>query len=216
MSHYSEQREFDRISGRDNLVKPIVKWETWQVDALGIYKGFLPAAYWPDDYVHPEHRKPEQPKPYEPTTWDLRWLQMVNLISSWSKDRSTKVGSVIIDDRNTLVSMGWNGFPRGIDDTIEARHARPAKYEWTEHAERNAIYNAAATGANVRGCTMYLAWFPCADCARAIIQSGITKVICAEPDWNHHKFNFKVSREMLEEAGVTLHYFNMTSTRTST
>ena len=146
---------------------------------------------------------------YTPTSWDRRWIALVNLVSSWSKDRSTKVGSVIVDDRNTLVSMGWNGFPRGIDDTIEARHERPAKYDWTEHAERNAIYNAAATGANVRNCKMYLAWYPCADCVRAIIQSGITTVICVEPDWDHHKFNFRVSQEMLVEAGIETHFIEI-------
>jgi len=207
MSHYDEQR--DAFWEAERIAKPqpapIVKWTQAQIDSLGADKGFLPAEYWPEDYVH---GGPEQP--YQPTSWDRRWIELVHLVSSWSKDRSTKVGSVVVDDRNTLVSMGWNGFPRGIDDSVEARHARPAKYEWTEHAERNAIYNAAATGANIRGCTMYLAWFPCADCARAIIQSGITKVICVEPDWNHQKFDFKVSREMLEEAGVTLHYFNLT------
>lgn len=76
-------------------------------------------------------------------------------------------------------SAGYNGFPRNVNDTIEYRHDRPLKYEFTEHAERNAIYNAARVGVPLSGCTLYLNWWPlpCADCARAVIQSGITSVV---------------------------------------
>ena len=81
-------------------------------------------------------------------SWKTRWMDLTIFISQWSKDRSRKCGAIIVDDRNVLISIGWNGFPRGINDDIDARHARPAKYQWTEHAERNAIYNAAAAGAS--------------------------------------------------------------------
>lgn len=138
--------------------------------------------------------------------WDLRWMEMAKLVASWSKDRSRKVGAVIVDDRNTVLALGWNGFPRGINDTIEARHERPDKYDWTEHAERNAIYNAAATGTKIAGATIYLPWFPCVPCARAIIQSGIDKVVCYEPDWADPAFDFKRSEQMLEEAWINIRY----------
>ena len=143
-------------------------------------------------------------------TWNKRWMDMAILIASWSKDRSRYAGAVIVDDRNVLVSIGWNGFPRGIDDDVDARHERPAKYKWTEHAERNAIYNAAANGHHTRDCIMYLQWYPCADCARAIIQSGIIKLVCKEPDWNDTIWaaDFEVVKEMLDEAGIITVFYS--------
>lgn len=136
--------------------------------------------------------------------WDARFIALCELVASWSKDRSRHCGAVIVDDRNAVVSLGWNGFPRGLDDTVEARHERPAKYLWTEHAERNAIYNAASQGGRVRGCRIYLQWYPCADCARAIIQSGIREVVCFEPDWEDPKWgaDFRAVHVMLDECGV--------------
>lgn len=141
-------------------------------------------------------------------SWDQRWLSVAKLVSSWSKDRSRKAGAAIVDDRNVLVSVGWNGFPRGLLDELDARHERPAKYKWTEHAERNAIYNAAANGHAVRGCSMYLAWYPCADCARAIIQSGITELVAIEPDWADKIWadDFAVVKEMLTESSVSVRF----------
>lgn len=141
-------------------------------------------------------------------SWDNRWMDMAKLVATWSKDRSRTCGAVIVDDRNVLVSIGWNGFPRGIDDDVDMRHERPAKYKWTEHAERNAIFNAAANGHPTKGCTMYLPWYPCADCARAIIQSGITEIVCIEPDWNDHVWaeDFSVVREMLEESEIGVRF----------
>lgn len=132
-------------------------------------------------------------------------MDVAQLIASWSKDRSRKTGAVIVDSRNRVVGLGWNGFPRGIDDAREDRHKRPAKYQWTEHAERNAIYDAASGGDSTLGCRMYLPWYPCADCARAIIQSGIAAIVCAEPDWSDPKWgaDFHVVEEMLLEAGVS-------------
>jgi dCMP deaminase len=135
-------------------------------------------------------------------------MDMARLVATWSKDRSRTCGAVIVDDRNVVVALGWNGFPRGVDDDVDARHERPAKYLWTEHAERNAIYNAAACGHATRGCTMILPWYPCADCARAIIQAGLVCIVCIEPDWNDHIWAeaFAVTREMLTEAGVTVRF----------
>ncbi len=145
-------------------------------------------------------------------TWDTRWLELAALVSTWSKDRSTKVGAVIVDDRNVLVSIGWNGFPRGLDDDVDDRHERPAKYKWTEHAERNAIYNAAANGFALRGCTMYLPWYPCADCGRAIVQSGIARLVCNEPDWADDRWaaDFAVVREMFAEVNLPVEFHGPT------
>jgi len=140
--------------------------------------------------------------------WDLRWMQLANRVASWSKDRSTKVGCCIINGKDTVVAIGWNGFPRKINDDVDERHERPAKYFWTEHSERNAIYNAASKGLATEGCRMYVNWYPCVDCARGIIQAGIVEVIGMEPDWNHHKYgpDFAIVKEMLAEAGVEVRF----------
>lgn len=136
------------------------------------------------------------------TNWDNRFLELAKHISTWSKDRSTQVGAVIVDSLHRVVSLGYNGFPRGCDDEIEDRHQRLAKYLYTEHAERNAIYNATSS---LQGCTIYITpLFPCSDCARAIIQTGITRVVCPKPDysnvvWSEH---FKAAEQMFQECGV--------------
>lgn len=138
--------------------------------------------------------------------WSRRWMELVKLVSGWSKDRSRKVGAVIVDYRNNVVSLGWNGFPRGVNDDVDERHERPQKYKWTEHAERNAIYNAAANGCPLKHTTIYLQWYPCSDCARAIIQSGIERVVGVEPDWDDPTYgeDFCIVKEMFEEAGIVV------------
>ena len=150
--------------------------------------------------------------PRPTTNWDDKFMNLAKHISEWSKDRSTKVGCVIIGPMNDVRALGYNGFPRGIDDDIDARHDRPAKYLWTEHAERNAIFNAASTGTPLAGCSVYVPWFPCGDCARAIIQSGITTLIAYEQDWDDPKWNFGTVKGMLEEAGIEIVFMDKTKT----
>jgi dCMP deaminase len=93
---------------------------------------------------------------------------------------------------------------RGVDDDIAERHERPAKYSWTEHAERNALYNAARVGISVIGCTAYVNWFPCIDCARGLVQSGIVRLVGLLPDHTDERWGsaFQFATAMLEEAGV--------------
>lgn len=138
-------------------------------------------------------------------TWDEFYLQMADLIASRSKDKSAKIGAVLVKD-NAVISMGYNGFPRGVNDDVESRHERPAKYLYTEHGERNSILNAARHGVSCAGATMYTQGVPCADCSRAVIQAGITKLVAR---WQANETVFpgwietcRIGREMLEEAGV--------------
>lgn len=132
-------------------------------------------------------------------------MALAEHIAGWSKDRSTKVGCVIVGPHREIRALGYNGFPRGADDTVECRHERPLKYRWTEHAERNAVYNATLTGTSLEGCTAYVTVYPCTDCARALIQSGVRDVfvgswcIDSGPQWDA---DFKVSGEMLAECNV--------------
>lgn len=109
--------------------------------------------------------------------WHEYYLDMLPLIAAKSKDVFTKVGVIIVGPDNEIRSAGFNSFPRGINDRLIERQERPAKYLYFEHAERNAIYNAARMGTPLKACRMYMDYYPCADCARAIIQSGITSII---------------------------------------
>jgi len=106
--------------------------------------------------------------------WHKRFLNVAYEAASWSKDTSTKVGALIIGADKKPKSFGYNGMPRDVDDDVPERHERPAKYLYFEHAERNAIYNADVP---LDGCTIYITHFPCADCARAIIQKRISTVV---------------------------------------
>jgi len=139
--------------------------------------------------------------------WDEYFMRMVDLVKTKSKDRSTQVGAVIVKEGRIPIVMGYNGFPRGVGDEVEARHERPAKYFYTEHAERNAVYAAARNGIALLGSGIYVTGLPCADCARAIIQAGIVEVLMpnrpfdGKGDW---RASCMAGVEMMEEAGVRL------------
>ena len=99
--------------------------------------------------------------------WVDYFYKIAEQVKEKSKDKKTKIGAVIVGKDNEIVSTGYNSFPRGIDDNVAERQERPEKYFWFEHAERNAIYNAARIGVSTKGCTMFLTCdIPCADCAR--------------------------------------------------
>jgi Deoxycytidylate deaminase len=140
--------------------------------------------------------------------WDGRFIKIAQEIAWWSKDRSRQVGCVIVGPQKDIRASGYNGFARGVDDNVEERHQRPAKYLWTEHAERNAIYNAARFGIPLEGCTIYLPWYPCVDCSRAIIQCGITTVVAVEPDWRDPKYGeeFRIAQAMFNEVKMLVRY----------
>ena len=148
-------------------------------------------------------------------SWDELFILQAALIAQKSKDPSTKVGCVIVGDDNAILSMGFNGFPRDIDDNLEWRWARPEKYHWVEHAERNAIYNAARNGINLNGARAYLNWEPkpCADCTRALIQVGIKEIIGPNRVFKGKgagkHYSIDHAEEMLREAGVKIHYINV-------
>lgn len=140
--------------------------------------------------------------------WDYRFMTLANHISLWSNDTSTKVGSIIVKDK-TVLSMGYNGFPRGSNDEKQERYDRPLKYDWFLHAEENAIINAARNGVNIYDATMYVNWFPCSKCAGMIINAGIKRIVCSvKPDLNCSRFgkSFKIALEKLNECGVQINY----------
>ena len=135
-------------------------------------------------------------------------MELAFLISTWSKDTSTKTGALVVGPDREIRATGYNGLVRGVDDNIPERMERPTKYDFFEHAERNAIYNACLTGTSLKGCTLYATHSPCTDCARAIIQAGIktvvtNKVIIDEnTPKNTWRDKLEYSAQMFKEAGV--------------
>ena len=124
-----------------------------------------------------------------------------------SKDGSTKVGSIILAPESLqCLSFGYNGMPRNIDETVSSRWDRPIKYKYVEHAERNAIYNACRSGTCLNNSICVVTMFPCCDCARGLIQTGIKEVVTLRPDMTNTRWSddFKLSLEMFGEAGVKL------------
>jgi dCMP deaminase len=142
-------------------------------------------------------------------TWDDNFLAISHVVANRSKDPSTRLGAVIVGPDHEIRSTGYNCFPRGIDDDVEARYERPEKYKWIEHAERNAIYNAARMGTPLKGCSVYVPWIPCTDCARGVIQVGIVEVVVEDVNvperWRE---DFGRSLTMFAEAGVRVRRLN--------
>ena len=148
--------------------------------------------------------------------WVEYFRNLAHQVKLKSKDERTQIGAVIVGNDKEIVSTGYNSFPRGIDDNIVKRQKRPEKYFWFEHAERNAIYNAARIGVSTKGCTMYLSCsLPCADCARGIINAGITRIFCERVDSMSKSPKWVESHErswvMFEEAGVNVQFYDTES-----
>lgn len=144
--------------------------------------------------------------------WVEYYLGIAEQVKLKSKDKSTQIGCVIVGRDSAVVSTGYNSFPRGLDDNVDERQERPEKYFWMEHAERNAIYNAARIGVPLIDSTMYLtSGLPCADCARAIINSGIKVLYCKRECTTKNKEMWveskKRSLEMFGECDVDVRYY---------
>lgn len=142
--------------------------------------------------------------------WDRRFFDICKIIATWSEDPHRKVGAVIVGHGNQILATGYNGFPRGVkfDENRFDRTDRE-KFHWVEHAERNALYNAARTGVSVENMTFYASVFPCSDCARGIIQAGIKTLKTIQPPQNDVSFKrgFEVAEIMLAEANIRVELF---------
>lgn len=140
--------------------------------------------------------------------WNRRFMDVAQLVATWSKDTSTKTGAIVVGPDREIRATGYNGLVRGVDDEKSERYERPTKYDFFEHAERNAIYNACLTGTSLKGCTMFATHPPCTDCARAIIQAGIKVVVTNEMEINSStpsntwRDKLAFSEQMFNEAGV--------------
>lgn len=130
--------------------------------------------------------------------WDARFLSLAELVAKWSKDPSSQVGSAIVDSHKRIVSVGFNGSPRGVADAAD----RSSKLMRTVHAEANALHFAHR---DVAGCTIYVTHPPCANCAAHLIQRGITEVVfyAGSPEFlERWGDNYREALAMFGEAGV--------------
>jgi dCMP deaminase len=147
--------------------------------------------------------------------WHERFIDTALLAANWSKDPSTQVGAVLVGPDKEILSVGYNGFPRGVADTDERLNDRPTKYELVVHAEINSIMNAARNGVCTKHSTLYVIAYnrktkqlwggaPCIRCAVETIQAGIGAVIVPAPtnmpdSW---KESCEKGASVLKEAGV--------------
>ena len=135
--------------------------------------------------------------------WDNRWLEIAQLISTWSKDPSTQIAAIAVKDKR-LIATGYNGFPRNIKDLNDRWSNKEEKYKYVVHAEMNCIYNANYHNQSLKGSTMYVVGLPvCHECAKGIVQVGVTRVVT-----HYDKLPLKwsksnsITEKMFKEAGV--------------
>ena len=149
-------------------------------------------------------------------TWDETFMSLALLIAQRSKDPRTQVGCVIVDDNNRVVALGYNGLPKGVDDDSVswAREPPPGlppteswletKAPWVVHAELNAVLNRGVV--SLAGCRAYTGLAPCNECAKVLIQAGISEVIFAQ-DTHSKKKEFIAARKLFDLAGVPVRHY---------
>lgn len=136
--------------------------------------------------------------------WIKRFLEEAKAKSTWSKDPSTKVGSIAVGKHKQIIASGYNGFPRGITDSESRYSNRDSKLSLTSHSEMNLIYNACLTGVSLEGSSVFVYNLPvCSECAKGLIQTGVKEVYMLvakiDPRWEE---SFKLTQQMFGEAGV--------------
>ena len=150
--------------------------------------------------------------------WDKRFTDLAMHVAGWSKDPSTQVGAVIVGPDKEVLSVGYNGFPRGMNDSEERLNDRPLKYALTVHAERNAILNAARYGISLKGSTLYVIatsggkyWggAPCQACSIEVAQAGISQVVAPTPHGMPDRWRASCHEgaEVLRECGIIYREF---------
>ena len=135
--------------------------------------------------------------------WHYRFMNLAKEVASWSKDPSTKVGAVAVKDGRVL-ALGYNGFPRGVEDSTERYNNKQEKYQLVVHAEVNCIYNATYHGLSLNNADLYIYGLPCCnECAKGIIQVGIKRVFMQDIK-NDDKWNssWQFTKAMFEEAKI--------------
>lgn len=143
-------------------------------------------------------------------SWVKKYIKLAQHVSAWSKDPSTKIGAAAVGKSGQILSQGYNGFPRGIDDNEERLNDRDVKYKYVVHAEQNCIYNATLNGVSLADADLYVYGLPvCSECAKGVIQVGIKRVFMCyptdiSPKWQESMMQ---SIDMFNEAGVVWYAF---------
>ena len=148
-------------------------------------------------------------------SWDKKYCELAQHISTWSKDPSTQVGAITVGKMGQILSQGYNGFPRKIDDTNARLYTREEKYKYVVHAEMNCIYNACLNGVSLNESTLYVYGLPlCSECAKGVIQVGVKRVVIYTP--NLHKEDMldkwkesgNLAEEMFNETNVEFCWYD--------
>ena len=136
--------------------------------------------------------------------WDKRYLDLAEHISQWSKDPSKKIGAIAVGDHGQILSQGYNGFPRGIDDSAHRYNHREVKYQFVVHAEMNCIYNATLTGVSLKDSTFYIYGLPvCHECAKGLVQVGIKRVVTRVQDFvEQWETSELTTKTIFKESGI--------------
>jgi len=145
-------------------------------------------------------------------SWNEFFMHQVYLIASKSKDERTKIGAILVKD-NRVISQGYNGIPMLVSDNVLERNERPTKYHYYVHAEANSVFGCARFGISSLGSVLYTQGIPCSSCSQAIIQAGISKIVCHKqwpnlthcPNWVK---SIEISKVMFEEAGVAIEWLD--------
>lgn len=148
-------------------------------------------------------------EPRKRISWDECFMKIAHVIADRSPDPSTQAGAVVVNDKNVLIGVGYNGWPRGIEiDKLPWEREGDfmnTKYAYVCHGEENAIYNA---NSKVDGCRLYCTLFPCNECAKTIIQNGIKEVIYSSDKYSSVPA-FMASKKMLKLAKVKLRQYTL-------
>ncbi len=138
-------------------------------------------------------------------SWNLKYLTLAKKFASWSKDPSVQVGAVAIGNKGQVLSQGYNGFPKGFDDSEIIYKDSKLKKNYIIHAEMNCIYHATLNGISLEGSTLFIYGLDiCHECAKGIIQVGIKEVVTYSPHKPKEKWieSFKASKELLQKSNI--------------
>ena len=143
--------------------------------------------------------------------WDIRYLELAEQVSSWSKDPSRQIGAVAVGTKGQVLAQGYNGFPRGIKDSPIRYNDREMKYKFVVHAEQNVIYNATYNGVSLDGATLYVWGLPvCSDCAKGVIQTGIKRVVMPSQEIpDHWVDSWALTQLLLNEANIKWEFIDV-------
>ena len=139
--------------------------------------------------------------------WDARYIDLAQKVSTWSKDPSTQCGAVLIGDSGQVLTQGYNGFPRDMNDDPKLYNDRNTKYARIVHAEMNAIYNASRSGVSLKDSTAYVHGLPCCgECAKALIQVGVKRVVMIKAKNSRWNDSCNDAIDFFKEANIEITY----------